>query len=119
MELKRIGFGLGSISFHPKVDEVPASSARQGNVTINNAARPGTPAHFIVSNHIACDFEHEGVEQHEYINWGVVVTGFDGHARYGEVENAAARKLAPMLRALADEIEETLKENDSQPEPGE
>ena len=119
MELTKIGFGLGSITYHPKVDEVPASSETHGNVTINNAAKPGTPAHFIVSNYIACGFEHEGVERQEYINWGVVVTGYDGHAKYGEVEKAAARKLAPMLRALADEIDETLKDADDQVETGE
>ncbi|MBY8335891.1 hypothetical protein KYN89_02400 [Alteriqipengyuania sp. NZ-12B] len=110
MELKDIGFGLGSITFHSKEDDVPDKSEVQGNVTINTVGRAGKPAHFTVSNHIACQFERDGIQTHEYFNWGVVVTGFDASATYKEVELAAAEQLAPMLRAVADRIEASLEE---------
>lgn len=112
-KVKALRLGNGSVTYIPVVEPRPASSRttktdHNVSVTINDAAIPGTPAHYEVTFMIGADLEHGELESHNTFHLSCVVPEQSDTAQYRSVEDQAARQLAPMLRALADKIEADL-----------
>lgn len=114
VEVRGVRFGYGAVTFHNEVKAKKATSKTTGNVTINNSAQPGSPAHFDVSFMLSCDLTEGGLDFTNIFHWSVMVVPEAGKpALYGEVEGEAARQLAPMLRAVANTIEAEVAKTDA------
>jgi hypothetical protein len=113
MEIKSVEFGSGSIEYSSGILATEDSEVTTGNVTVKNFGQPDYPAHFRVSFMIGSDFECEGVSVRNAFQFDCVVTEKDRNCSYNLVEAAAARKLAPMLRSIATEIEKSVQEFDA------
>lgn len=105
-ELNELSFGFGQVEFRSAIAEVPATSKTTGNVTVNNAGSPGGLEHFATSFMLNARFAQDGIEFSNIFHWNSAVTGLARETPYSQVEDAAARQLAPMLRAVADRIEQ-------------
>lgn len=112
-ELKSVDFAYGSVTFYKKIEAVPTTTKREGNVTINNMGTPEIPSFHEVSYVLTCNFGDGPREFSNTFHWEVRVEDKGRNAPYGEIEAEAARKIAPMLRAVADEIERAVAEFDS------
>lgn len=113
IQTNSVEFGYGRVSFNHAVEPVPASTQRNGNVTINNAAIPGRPAYFEISTMIRVQHEEEGIVFSNVLHLDVALTGLPKDTPYAEVDAQAARKLAPLLREIADSIEQQVAEYDA------
>jgi hypothetical protein len=114
IELKQVRYGNGSVRFFAEVEPTPTTSETHGNVTVNNMGKPGSPARYEVTYMISSDFEMEGVEVNNVFHWTVALTGVHRDDPYAGIEAAGARQLAPMLRAVADQIEKEVAEFDAE-----
>lgn len=112
-KITTVEFGNGEIRFVAKVDPVPASSKTTGNVTVNNSAQPGSPAHYRTSFMLSTDLEEEGVIASNVFHWNSVVLNDDQNASYRAIEDQAVRQIAPLLRAVADEMDKAVAEFDA------
>lgn len=101
-------FGNGSIQYNGKVEAVPATSETTGNVTINNAGQDEVPAHFETAFMISAEINDGGLIVYNTFHWNDVVQADGAEVSYREIEDKAARRLAPMLRALADKIDQEM-----------
>ncbi|MGH0244376.1 hypothetical protein [Sinorhizobium meliloti] len=108
MAITQVKFGNGNIRFNSKVDAVPATSKTTGNVTINNAGQEEIPAHYETSFMISVYGEERGIEFSNVFHWNDIVPIDRADAPYREIEDAAARRLAPMLRAVADQVDQEM-----------
>ncbi len=115
--VKDVAFGNGDVTFYSKVDAVPASSETNGNVTINHSGKPEVPARFEVSFMLSVTAEEAGLEFSNVFHLKTLVKEGDSNASYRQVESEAARHLAPMLRSVADKIEQNVAEFDAREEP--
>jgi len=107
-DLTLTSFGNGSIRFVGKVDEVPPSTTVDGNVTINNSGTPGVPAHFETTTMIQAQIKVSDVTAFSTFHLNDVVLSENADVPYREIEYKAARRLAPMLRAIADQIDQEM-----------
>lgn len=107
-----VAFPNGEIFYVAKVPEVPATTETKGNVTINNMGSPGVPSYFEVSFRTVATFDHDGVHRDFYLTPSIVISGHSKDSTFREIESKAARSVAPMLRAIADEIEQQVKDYD-------
>jgi len=107
-----VEFGYSSVVYRQEIPAVPTTTQRDGNVTINNIGTPGVPASFEVTSMITADHEAGDVKFHNIFHWKVVLVGLPKDAPYSEVDAEAARRLAPMLRDVADLIEQQVKAYD-------
>lgn len=112
VEIVDVSMGYGDISFTRKIEAVPGTSETTGNVTINNAGTVGKPSHFDTSFMISADAKVGDVEFTNIFHWKVVVLADSVDVPYSEVEEQAARQISPMLRAVADNIDQQLAEYD-------
>ena len=112
LELKNVRYGNGSVRFFAEVEPTPTTTETRDNITINNMGQPGTPARYEVTYMIATEFEMDGVEIRNTFHWDVALTGVNREDSYVGIEAAGARQLAPMLRAVADQIEKEVAEFD-------
>ena len=103
MEIER--YGNGQIVFISKVDDRPATSRTEGNVTINEAAVEGHPEHFVVDFNITATSKVGAVAHARRLSLSVPVPGRGRDARYDEVENEAAHMIPAVLRQIADLVE--------------
>jgi hypothetical protein len=113
MEIKSVEVGSGSLEYSSEILATKDTSETTGNVTINNVGRPGVPAHFRATFMIAAEFECEGISLRNAFHFDCAVTEKDRNSSYNLVESAAARKLAPMLRLIAAEVEKSVQEFDA------
>lgn len=114
LKLNDVGFGFGEVQCFSKVDAVPATTKVKGNVTIKNEGSPEIPTHYEVTHRVRCKFG-EGLEETlNYLNWTVRLYGIDKKSPYHAIEAEAARHIAPMLRAVAQEIEDRVAEYDAE-----
>jgi len=119
VEVKLIGFGNGSINYRGKIEAVPATSETTGNVTVNNAGRDAVPAHFETSFMLSAQVDNDGLIANSTFHWNDVVLSETAEVSYRSIEDAAARRIAPALRALADKIEEEIARFDGEKQRGE
>lgn len=95
----------GSVVFTRAVEEVPSSTKREGNVTINNVGSPGVPAYFEVSFMLNSNFSDGAIKSSNVFHWHCIVPAENSDQSYQKIEDDAARQIAPMLRELADLVE--------------
>ncbi len=110
-----VRFGNGQITYNGEVDPTPTRTEKQGAVTIQNHGSPGKPAHFNTSFMLTVECEHEGIRFNNVFHWDDVVLGKKDGDSYRSIEDEAARKLAPALRAAADLIEKEIARFDQDP----
>lgn len=108
-----VEFGFGTVQYISSVAEVPPSTKVDGNVTINNSGSPGSPEHFVVTFMLTYKPGAESPARSNIFHWSEVVTGLDASTPYSRVEAAAARQIAPSLRAVADRIDAMVAEFDA------
>lgn len=101
-------FGNGSIRFIPKVDAAPGTSETTGNVTVHNAGRPEIPSHFETTTTIQIKIEAAGISAYTSFHLNDIVLAEQADVSYRQIEDKAARRIAPILRALADQIDEEM-----------
>lgn len=101
--------GYGAVTFYKEIDPVPASSHRDGNVTVNNMGSPGRPSYFEASFMLDAGMESGGLSFHNIFHLKALVTGQPKDTPYAQVETEAYEQLAPMLRALAQALEDQAK----------
>ena len=112
-KITSVEFGNGEIRFVGKVDPVPASSKTTGNVTVNNSAQPGVPSHYLTNFMISAELEEKGLTARNVFQWNSVVLSDDQNAPYRAIEDQAVRQIAPLLRAVADEMDKAVAEFDA------
>ena len=80
------------------------------NVTVNliNAEKPGRPAHYEVDFQLDCKLNEGPIGFGNHFYWKVVLLGLPPDAPYSTIEAQAARQIAPMLRHVAQRIEEAV-----------
>ncbi len=111
-EIKRVNITNGSITYIAAEEPVPATTRVDGNVTINNAGQPGSPGHFETSFMISVQSEAQGKIVNNVFHWNDIVSIESDGSPYREIEDKAARNLAPMLRAVADQIDREIADYD-------
>jgi hypothetical protein len=104
-----VGIQNGKVAFRNKVVAIPATSKTTGNVTIKNAAIPGTPEYFEVSFEITAEVEDQGASAYNLLSLTIPILDSE-RAVYREVETRAALKIAPLLRSIADTVETMVSE---------
>lgn len=116
VKLGEIGFGFGQVSYHQEVEPKAATSetSQQGNVSVNihNKGQPGTPEHYEVTFMLNCKFEDDSIHFSNIFHWTAVVARRGKDTSYSTVEAEAARKIAPMLREVAQRIEDSVTKYD-------
>jgi hypothetical protein len=117
MKLLELLVPNANIEWDNGVEAVPATSKKEGNVTINNMGTPGRPAHFTASFSMYAKADVEGQETVMYFTPSIPVSGFDKSAPFIEVEDAAVLKLAAFLRAIADDCERQVATFDIKTDP--
>lgn len=113
VQIQNLKFGFGTLTYRGRVEAIPASVVKQGNVTTHNAAQPGSPAYFEVAFQIQGHVEEDGVSEFHIFNLTVPLIDKPADSSYSEIEAEAAKQLAPMLRLFADEIERQVAETDA------
>lgn len=106
-------FKSGTIRFEKKIEAVPATTKTEGNVTINHTGSDEIPAHYVVDFTITAVETVNEIASYNYWSWSTVVLCDDEDASYRDIESQAARKAAPALRAVADQIETLVAEFDN------
>ena len=114
---KSVDTGYGSITFYKEIEPVPASSHRDGNVTVNNIGSPGRAAYFEASFMLDAEMESGGLTFHNIFHLKALVTGQPNDTPYSKVETEAYEQLAPMLRSLAQALEDQAKESGEANDP--
>lgn len=104
-ELKLLTLNNGTIQYFSKIDAVPTTSEKAENVTVNIVGREEVPAHFQTSFMISVEIEEGPLKTGNVFHWNDVVPVAEPDAPYRSIEDQAARRIAPMLRLLADQIE--------------
>ncbi|MDN3645079.1 hypothetical protein QWY75_02525 [Pontixanthobacter aestiaquae] len=107
-----VNFGFGSVQFIKEVEATPPTTKVEGNVTINNAGVAGKPEHFLVTFMLSCADDGPISQRDNIFHWTVAVSDLPRDTPYSEVEEAAARKLAPMLREVAESVEKLVSDFD-------
>lgn len=100
----------GHVNFVRGEEPVPASSRVEGNVTYHTEAVEGSPDKFEVSFWTSATFEDDGGATRWFFQLPVQVTGMDRNQSFVDIEAAAADKLVPMLRSVADALEKQIDE---------
>lgn len=100
----------GQVNFVRGNDPAPATSRVEGNVTYHTEAVKGSPDKFEVNFWTSATFEEDDVQTGWFFQLPVHVTGFDRNQPFVDIESAAADKLVPMLRSIADAIEKQIGE---------
>ena len=113
-KLTSIEFGYGHVRYFKGVEAEPATTQTEGSVTINNAAIPAVPSSFEVSRQITANFEVDGLKFYNIFSWNCEFANAEMSTPYIEVDSQAARMIAPMLRAVADQIETEVAEFDKE-----
>jgi len=98
------------ISFSKAAPEVPATSETTGNVTINNPGRPAEPSFFEAMLNIPVKTTWNGIDLHSGLFLRLPVPTASDMMPYRDVCELALDQLAPLLRSLADQIEQDLEE---------
>lgn len=98
----------GEIAYVSGQQNTPLTSETMGSVTIENPGSTDRPAHFMTPFLIEAQMEAGGIKFSNVLHWNGVVLGESDDAPYRQVEDKAARTLAPMLRAFADQIEQEI-----------
>ena len=98
---------FGEVRYRKEVEPIPATSETKGNVTINNQGQPGVPEHFEVSFMLNCPFEDAPVDYSNVFHWTVIVLGHGKDTPYSKIEAEAARQIVPMLRDVAQRLEDS------------
>ena len=111
--VKLVGFESGQIAYQGTIEPTPATSTTSGNVTVTNTAQPGRPAHYDVSFTIHFETGDSPLQAATIFSVHLRLPGFGRDAPYGQVESLAARQVAPVLRAVADQIEQQVAEFDA------
>lgn len=109
-----IDFGFGEVTFTKGIEAVPASTQVTGNVTINNSGSPAVPEFYTVAHQLSCKANDPAGVLFNLLTLNSHVFGLGLNAPYAEVEAEGARKIAPMLRAFADQIEDMVRQFDEQ-----
>ena len=109
----KISIGYAELAYVPEVGAVPASEHKDGSVTIRNAAIKGMPAYYDALFRISADLKEGPISFTNILSLRTVVQEADEHASYHSITWQAARKLAPMLRSLADQIDLEISELDN------
>ena len=111
-DLTLASFGNGEIRYISKVDAVPTTSETNGNVTVKNMGRDEIPGHFETSFMIQVKIEESGIDAYSSFHWHDVVLADQADVSYRSIEDKAARRIAPMLRTLADRLDQAMAEFD-------
>lgn len=112
--ISAVEFENGKVQFNPKRDAIGPTSEIDGEIAIHNYGLPARPAHYQVSFVITFECEERGVRYRDMSHWTCMLLTDDDTLSYREVESRAARQLAPMLRAVADQVEEQVAAFDAQ-----
>lgn len=96
-EVKLTSFGNGDISFRRSNDK-------------DSSAVDATPRHYATSFQISFDFTIGNLTASNVMCCNGLVLADRDDAPYRSIEHAAAQQIAPMLRALADQIEQKVAE---------
>ena len=101
-----VKFGFGSMAYIPEVEAVPEKTEKVNDHTYIHTGSAGREAYSQVTFYLDCKFGPEDDRISNPISWTVRVPGkLKGDTPYAQVENEAARQIAPMLRAVADQVE--------------
>lgn len=106
--LKDAQINNGSVSYNNGRETVPATTKRDGNVTINHSEIPGIPPHFEVSFLISPEYQNKGVEWSNIFHWKCIVLEKEENQSYRSVEMAGAEQVVAMLRDLASHLEKQI-----------
>lgn len=107
-----VAIGNGAIAYREAIAPTPASTVRKGSVTTHNEARSGIPGHFSVVFKVTAERSTSGVSSPIDLHWSEIVVAADD-APYRAIEAEAARRIAPALRAVAEQIEALVAEYDA------
>ncbi len=105
-------FGNGQVEYRSEVEPVPPTSEKTGNVTVNVTGSEGVSAHYKVTFMIQAELEESNHALNNIFHWSLVVPSEDENASYRDVEDQAARQIAPTLRAVADLVDQQIAEFD-------
>lgn len=111
-DLTLSSFGNGEIRYIAKIDAIPPTSETTDNVTIKNMGRDAVPGHFETSFMMQIKIEESGIDAYSTLHWNDVVLADRADISYRAIEDQAARRIAPMLRSLADRIDQAMAEFD-------
>lgn len=81
--------GFGNVEYVPEVPEEPATSERQGNVTINHSGSPGRPEHFLVDFWLTYSEEFEGIRTSSSFSWKTAVLNLPRNSSFADIERKA------------------------------
>ena len=113
-DLTDVTIDHAQVVYRPAVDPVPSSTTTTEDGTVISIVNDeiGSPAHFEASFSISAAFSQNGLDFRNFLAWACVVPNEQDDAQFFEVETQAARQIAPMLRALADQVEKQVAEVD-------
>ena len=113
--LKSATLTFGSVLLIPDQPAQPDQSETRGNLTVNVVGKPGKPPRWMATYTLNCEFESDAGRYTNVLGWTVQLPAENVHeARYFEVEAEGSRQIAPMLRAVANEIEKVVAQYDSE-----
>ncbi len=94
------------ISFSKAAPAVPATSQTTGNVTVNNAGKPAEPSFFEAMLNIPVKTTWNEIDLHSGLFLRLPVPTPSDMMPYRDVCELALEQLAPLLRSLADQVEQ-------------
>lgn len=109
VEIKEASIGFGNVRYISKVDEIPETTQRDGNVTIVNKGRPGQPGYFETSFTLSFHTLDQQASEHNVFTVRLPIN-LPHDSPYSEIEGRAAEDLPAVLRAIADEVERLVEE---------
>ncbi|WP_147095022.1 hypothetical protein [Roseovarius sp. TE539] len=108
----KLNVGYGTVSYARAVDEVPATTQVDGNVTIHNQGSPAKAAEYTVKHDFTAEDDDSGLFAHVFVTRTIPEEQSD--ESYHRVEIEAFSRVAESLRAIADELDRQHKESKSE-----
>jgi len=112
--MKLDNFPNGTVRFIPEIIATPETKKTTGNTTIINKATTGRAAYFEVSFFISETHEVDEISASNMFHWKCAVPATKDARPYFDIESAAAHQIAPLLRELADLIDESVANTDKE-----
>lgn len=110
--ITKVELGPGSIVYLKCEEGRPETVETKLNITVKTPAIPSVPAHYSVIFPVSFEYEEGPHRSRSSIDFYCVVQDADENAPYREIESQAVLQIAPMLRSVADQIEQSISDFD-------